>query len=244
MRYALCLHGLIGSLDGKSGASGSCLDVLDLAYKHLSKYILGENNIDIFIHSWDIEYATEILEKFKPIKSNIEIQKQFKKEKRINNHYSRWYSFMQSVNLKTEYENNNGFKYDGVMVSRFDVAWLQYLNFSEYDMDYFYVSQWTRNNKIRKEENKLKDIWFLSSSNNINKFSNLYLMLDKYNQIESLKHRALGISSHYLAKYHCDKNDLKIKKILKLDERKNGIINLKNSDYSLIRHKYSKQKIL
>jgi len=244
MRYALCLHGLIGSLDGKSGASGSCLDVLDLAYKHLSKYILGENNIDIFIHSWDIEYATEILEKFKPIKSNIEIQKQFKKEKRINNHYSRWYSFMQSVNLKTEYESENNLKYDGVMVSRFDVAWLKHIEFNKYDMDYFYVSQWYKSNKIRKDESKIKDIWFLSSSKNINEFSNLYLMLDKYNNIKSLKHEELGISSHYLAKHHCDINKLEIKKILKLDEGKSGVINVKNSDYSLIRHIYANKNNL
>ena len=69
-------------------------------------------------------------------------------------------------------------------------------------------------------------------------------MLNNYNQIKSLEHETLGISSHYLAKYHCDKNNLKIKKILKLDEGKGGIINIKNSDYSLIRHKYSKQKII
>tara|TARA_R110001592_G_scaffold192795_12_gene439821 strand:+ start:7809 stop:8582 length:774 start_codon:yes stop_codon:yes gene_type:complete len=244
MRYALCLHGLIGSLDGKSGASDSCLDVLDLAYKHLSKYILDKNNIDIFIHSWDVEYTKEILEKFKPIKSNIEIQMQFEGERRIKNHYSRWYSFMQSVKLKTEYENENNFKYDGVMVSRFDVAWLNQIKFNKYNMDYFYVSQWYKGDKIRKDKNKIKDIWFLSSSKNINQFSNLYLMLDDYNKIEKLKHKKLGISSHYLAKYHCDENKLKIKKILKLDEGKRGVINVENSDYSLIRHKYSNKNNL
>ena len=73
MRYALCLHGLLGSLDGKSGASDSSLDVLDLSYNHLEKYILSRNDIDIFIHSWDIGYENEIKQKFKPKRSKIEI---------------------------------------------------------------------------------------------------------------------------------------------------------------------------
>ena len=166
MRYALCLHGLLGSLDGKSGASDSSLDVLDLSYNHLEKYILSRNDIDIFIHSWDIGYENEIKQKFKPKRSKIEIQKRFEGERRVQNHYSRWYSFMESVKLKTKHENENNFKYDGVMVSRFDVAWLKYIEFSNYDMDYFYVSQWYRGDKIRKDENKIKDIWFLSSSKN------------------------------------------------------------------------------
>ena len=242
MRYALCLHGLLGSLDGKSGASDSSLDVLDLSYNHLEKYILSRNDIDIFIHSWDIGYENEIKQKFKPKRSKIEIQKRFEGERRVQNHYSRWYSFMESVKLKTKHEDENNFKYHGVMVSRFDVAWLKYIEFSNYDMDYFYVSQWYRGDKIRKDENKIKDIWFLSSSKNIDEFSTLYYMLDDYNKVESLKHEHLGISSHYLAKHHCDKHKLKIKKILKLDERKNGIINVKSSDYSLIRHKYSNKK--
>ena len=245
MRYALCLHGLVGNTVTKSGSDNSSNCVLSLSYKHLEKHILRFNNIDIFIHSWDKGFEKDIVKTFKPKKYIIEEQKKFEvnnnyseSKKRVHNHYSRWFSFMRSVDIKSSYEKEKGIIYDGVMVSRFDVAWLTDLDFSIYDMNYFYASKWYRGDKERKDKNKVKDIWFFSSSKNIDKFSNLYHSIDIYNSDKSLRHEKLGISSHYMAVKHCREVGLDLRRVLRLDEKKGGLCAPDSSDYVLIRHLY------
>jgi len=58
MKVALCLHGLVGStknvsydrdesdFDGKKLCTG-------LASRDWKKYIIDENDVDVFIHSWE-----------------------------------------------------------------------------------------------------------------------------------------------------------------------------------------------
>jgi hypothetical protein len=128
--------------------------------------------------------------------------------KRLENYswrtYSRWYSSKKAIALKSEYEKENNFKYDTVMITRLDVGFFTDLDFSKYDMNYFYASN--RNDAATKEHDyqanyknhcegiEFMDLWFFSNSDNMDKFAKLY------DEIESYK-----ISPHRSSKQHVDK---------------------------------------
>lgn len=67
MKIALCLSGLVGSLE--RFGEGDSID-LSLAYNHFKKHIFNiNNNVDIFIHSWSTESEEEICDLYKPTRS-------------------------------------------------------------------------------------------------------------------------------------------------------------------------------
>lgn len=111
--------------------------------------------------------------------------------------FSRWYSNKTVLNLKDEYENTNGFKYDCVMVIRLDVGFYTPLDFSSYDMTSFYASNWndypieSNNYTVNQKNHNLGkgflDFWFFSNSSNMSKFSELY---DQINNYHVSPHRA------------------------------------------------------
>ena len=112
------------------------------------------------------------------------------REKELFRACSRWYSSKKSLGLKIEYEKENGFKYDAVMITRLDVGFFTELVFDKYDLKYFYASH--RNDAAQKstnykanymnydEGNTLLDLWFFSNSDNMDKFSLLYDYIDNY----------------------------------------------------------------
>ncbi|NCF71471.1 MAG: hypothetical protein GWP59_07200, partial [Chlamydiales bacterium] len=103
---------------------------------------------------------------------------------------SRWYSTKKVVELKKQYERKKGFSYDAVMLIRFDLCFFKKIIFSNYDLNYFYASH--RNpvvfkeysieavETIRDEGLALEDLWFFSSSESINAFSELYRSIYDY----------------------------------------------------------------
>ena len=46
---------LPGNIKTKSGLGKSDMDVLLKSFEHYDRHILNKNNIDVFIHCWDIE---------------------------------------------------------------------------------------------------------------------------------------------------------------------------------------------
>jgi hypothetical protein len=104
--------------------------------------------------------------------------------------YSRWYSNKTVLELKKEYEQENDFEYDCVMVMRLDVGFYSQFNFSELDMNNFYASNWNisptqENNNIYDQENHnvgkgFLDFWFISNSKSMDKFSKLYEHITSY----------------------------------------------------------------
>lgn len=117
--------------------------------------------------------------------------------------YSRWYSSMKVVELKKEYEVNNIFTYDCVMVSRLDVVFFTELKFDQYDLDYFYASHWNdagnkKNSYVANRENHyvgkgFLDLWFFSNSKIMDRFGGLYNKLENYDR-----------SPHIAARQHID----------------------------------------
>lgn len=104
--------------------------------------------------------------------------------------YSRWYSNKAVLELKSKYEQENNFEYDCVMVLRLDVGFYTPLDYSAYDMEGFYASNWndypiatnnyTTNNKNHNIGKGFLDFWFFSNSENMNKFSELYDQITNY----------------------------------------------------------------
>jgi hypothetical protein len=240
-RYALCLHGLIGSLQGKSGDKVEPSKVLKLCKEHWKKYILDENNLDVFIFSWNLEEQDKINKSFRPKVAVYSEQKVFDipdwipgEYKRKQNHYSRWYAFYMANELKRVYESENGFTYDIVMNARFDVAWRKPILFDDLNKKYLYVNGWYRKENEKKLiTSKYKDFWFAGSSENMDNFSNLYNKIEEYMADGCPTNPILGISSHFLTKYHAEKLDFDTKFILKSYKS-----NEKLSDAPLIREIY------
>jgi len=149
-KIALCLSGKIGNTLGKSGNHNSEYRVLKKGFEHYERHIMNKNDVDVFIHCWDQELEKETLELYKPKKHKFESQVYFDipdyvkgDPNRKNNHYSRWYSNKVVNELREEYEKENGFKYDFVMTSRFDLAFEVDVDFSNFDKDSFYAGKWS-----------------------------------------------------------------------------------------------------
>ena len=105
--------------------------------------------------------------------------------------FSRWYSNKKVLDLIRSYEIENNFKYDFVLITRLDLGFFKKLDFNELDSKTFYAGY--RNNVPNKKNNfkgdcknefsdlEFNDLWFISSSDNMNKFSKLFNEIFKYN---------------------------------------------------------------
>jgi len=101
---------------------------------------------------------------------------------RFHSFFSRWYSAQQANNLKKEYEKENNFKYDCVFITRYDLLAFEDFVFSDYDMSYFYApfSIWQTRVSGYTVATSINDLWFFSSSDQIDEFSKVFLDMGKY----------------------------------------------------------------
>lgn len=126
---------------------------------------------------------------------------------------SRWHSTKKVIELKKEYENEESFKYDCVMISRFDIIFKKSIEFKNLDYNYFYVSPRTHKDK----DTAYHDIWFLSNSKNIDKLTTLYDNIFKYSPRPTIASRQ-----------HIDRV---------IGANKVKFMFIKGKDYNLIRYK-------
>lgn len=214
MKVALCLQGLsIGSNDkGNSVDSHNCMDLM---YKN----IIEPNNADVFIHTWNTNDNSiqKLKQIYKPKKSLFEEQIMFDE---MNSKYhstkSRWYSQMKSIELKKQYEQENKFIYDFVLISRFDCFYKTLINFSTLNSTNFYASNW----KLPHSIDGFLDYWFISNSSNMDLFGDLYNKLDSY-----LKFDKIILSNHSLSRHHIRKLGLEPKISYIFDEHKDFKLN-------------------
>jgi len=218
MKIALCFFGLIGSKTGKSyDKLGGTSEVLKKCASSFQDHIINKNNVDIFFHTWDQEFEEELVKHYKPKLFKTEPQKIFSNtvpgpKKRIQAHYSRWYSAKHVNNLKSKYENKNNFKYDLVLSTRFDIVWTTDIIFNNLNKDIFYIPGTTKHQKPWGWphpicNNEINDMWFISNSKNMDDFAQLYDNINPYIQNEKCP-TYLGISNHMLSKHHLNKLNL------------------------------------
>tara|TARA_R110001583_G_scaffold194636_3_gene366050 strand:+ start:1467 stop:2897 length:1431 start_codon:yes stop_codon:yes gene_type:complete len=100
---------------------------------------------------------------------------------------SRWCANKKVVELKKQYEEDNSFKYDIVIVSRYDLWFGHIFPLDQLEKGYFYASQRTNGDTLRDDhEYALQDLLFLGDSELVDKFYTLYDYIPDY-AIESPK---------------------------------------------------------
>lgn len=157
MRIALSFRGKIGNLNGRDG-EGELID-LNVTYNHLRKHILEKYETDIFINCIN-ENKEEIKDKlnsvFNPIYLEVENQKKFgisreislieMKDEAYNGNtlgqtlrvISEKYSMFKCLKAVENYEDNNNFNYDFVILLRLDQIFLKDIKFEELDKNLIY----------------------------------------------------------------------------------------------------------
>ncbi len=253
MRVALCLYGLVGSDRGKSyDKKGGTDEVLKECSNSFQKHIINKNNTDVFFHTWDYEFEKELVKNYTPKLYKTEPQKVFENTvsgptKRVQAHYSKWYSTKAVNDLRQKYEADNNFKYDFVITSRFDMIWTVDVICANLNKDIFYIPGTTKgkvpwgwpNNKSGTDY-EIDDLWCISNSKNMDDFSLLYNHINDY----IIKEKCPvwnSISNHMLSVYHLKKLKLlpnKTKRLLCGPELPN---NTGYSDYQLYRTFLKKQ---
>ena len=196
MKLALCLHGKYNNrLSTSSGDNGA---------QYIKEVILDkypDYEIDIFIHSWDVDLEkriTKVYQKFLK-KSVFEPQIDFRKimiESGIDdqlfnlpngqqfrtctNSLSFFYSRKRAIELKRSYEKEQNFKYDIVIASRFDLGQIDQYNgshsykVSEINFNPTLDMSYIYSAMWDQLNCGYADQWFYSNSENINKIANLY----------------------------------------------------------------------
>jgi len=138
MKIALCLHGYYLNAGGaEASLKGS---------KYIKKNIIEENDVDVFVHSWEQEQEVQevILNTYSPKSYTFEKQANFEPElakvdlsyfdegfERSSTMYksnspfqtlSFLYSRQQAVKIKKTFEDSENFSYDCVVIARFDLG--------------------------------------------------------------------------------------------------------------------------
>ena len=224
MRIAYTLNGLIGGFGnsknmnvdlGNYGSESSL--VLRYVSKYLKKYVLDNNDVDIFVFSWQVDKEEELKKCLNPKKMklipqiNFEIPEHIKgtNDKRVMAHYSRWYGVKEVMKLKREYEEENNFKYDLVVNARFDLCYNKPFDFSSLPTNEFHIPihpdkihyGWPTNSA------EILDHIFASSSETMDRYSNLFDKLDEYTLPDQCP-RWNTISNHFLMVWHLWKLNL------------------------------------
>lgn len=235
MKIALCYHGIAKGTNFKEGG-------LPVGYAKefelISQNLIDKNtehDFDIFLHSWSREYEGEIVEKMKPKAFLFEESRVFKKVspylrvketikkwlgkgyeyKRLNNIYSRWYSFYKVCELVTQYDKEG---YDLVIVTRFDMCLLHPLVLDGLDLEKVYSGDWRffyneKGNEVEEpyykdlapenidvvqkgypfDDEGLQDFFFIAPSEYmLNEFGRIFFELKKLV-------RKYGMSNHLIA---------------------------------------------
>ena len=225
LKVAICLSGLIGSTS--KGGGGDTID-FKLAKKYFDKNLINDYvDVSFFFHCWNNKYEKEILELYRP--KNYLFEKPLKKESNITSRdygiISNNYSKLKVNELKKEYEIEKNLIYDYVILTRFDILILKKLDYKTLKNDNFYVigpkvHHHKKCNCLFCNESDpnhcLNDLFFLSSSKSMDKFSKAYYHLAEY----GLK------SNHIITKKHLIKTNLY--------ENINYIFQLKANKYNTI----------
>jgi len=201
MKIALCLHGLFNSL---TDSTSNGID----GYEHIKKNILMKGNVDVFIHSWDVNNVDEIIDLYSPKKYIIEKQKDFNDIiiSRGLNQLKNTPRPLQSV-LSHLYSVTEAFKllygtnenYDVVIKGRFDLGRInrntsgpnrynqfpvQCINFdSNIETNKIYMANW--------DHFKMgpPDMWFYGSKIIMEEFTMLFSLLEKQLYLNSEFHK-------------------------------------------------------
>jgi len=192
MKIALCLSGQPRYIEE--------------GYYFINKYLLNKYDIDVFIHTWwddsfknnefnftnikrnslyDEDAIIKLVKYYNPKKIIHEPQILFETFNNVNYEsvnpisvFSMFYSIKQSNELKKSYEQENNFLYDLVIRCRLDIVFGRFnLKLENMDSNYMYVGGEHHYGNYPYYPN---DHFCISSSENMDYYSNLYDKLEIY----------------------------------------------------------------
>lgn len=140
----------------------------------LQKNLHNFEEYDVFIHTWQGPLSSDVY-LYQPKDCIIEPQKDVIPADfnlRDNSHFvhfSMFYSMRESLRLKSEYENKNGFKYDVVLRTRFDIGLETPLDLTAFDVKKGVYSPDVCGNSL-----VISDWFNFGSSENIDTYSLIY----------------------------------------------------------------------
>jgi hypothetical protein len=198
MKIALCLHGLFNSATDDTSLG------LD-AYEYIKKHILSKGDVDVFVHSWDVDKKELIKNLYNPKLSLFEPQKDFSDliiERQLGNLkdaprspqtiFSHFYSIQKSFELL----DMSGESYDIVIKSRFDLSRInrdsakhhptpaQFINFqTDIVNDKLYQAFWLY------FDQGPSDIWFYGSQQIMKPFLTIFDELAQHMILDSEYHK-------------------------------------------------------
>ena len=212
MRIALCLSGKAGNAN-KYAQGEETMDLAKIGHRHFKENLLDLNNADVFMHCWDKQFKDELIEMYNPKGYIFQEQVDFGSQYNLRQFCikSKAYSNMRVLEVLEKYEKKYNFKYDAVILTRFDLALQRPVDLKNESLE---LSNFYHNGPdplhIESPENCVKvccdpksphyaigDLILISNSDNMKKFSNLYHYIDSYN-INSF---------HVSARIHIDKLD-------------------------------------
>ncbi len=244
MKIALCLSGKAGNAN-KYVQGEETLELAKIGFKHFKENLIDQNDVDVFIHSWDKQFKDELIEMYQP-KGCI-----FQKQVQFGDHYnlrqfcikSKAYSNMRALEVLEKYEKKHNFEYDAVMLTRFDLAIQRPINLESenLELDNFYHNG-PDPLHIKSPESCVKaccdpksphyaigDLVLLANSKNMKSFSKMYYHVDAYN-INSF---------HVSARMHIENLNLSRKTFLFCNKSNFvGYNGIEDGDVTLVRWAY------
>ena len=201
MKVALCLHGMF---DSPMDTTSNGID----GREYIQKHIIDKGDVDVFIHSWDLEKQGLIEAIYQPKKAIFEPQKDFSeliRERGLDklegcprspqSVLSHLYSVSEV--MKLPFQTNE--RYDVVVKARFDLGRInrntsgpglgnpypvQCINFNpNVEADKLYNANWNHFHMGPA------DMWFYGSETVMNNFKNLYQSLEEQMVIDSDFHK-------------------------------------------------------
>jgi len=203
MKIAILLSGVLGTANKFGTDEDLDYSISYKHFKKHILDANPEHEIDVFAHSWSVEHEKGVCDLYKPKKHLFEDQILFDFEYTIGDYnrtgpryradrgeyygtyrgmdslrfhsmFSKWYSVHAVNELKKQYEEENDFKYDFVMTTRYDLAYMKDVKFSDYYKDFFYLL-----GPDGGHEKGCNDLWFFSNSEAIDLFSRMYHFVSK-----------------------------------------------------------------
>lgn len=235
-RIAICFHGLSYGVNFKKGG----LPVtFDKGLETFHRNVVNHNkdfSFDVFFHSWSNPLEETIKQKYSPVDFVFEpskklvklnfwqktysllraLKNQDKEYSRYNNIYSRWHSFQKAVSLAEAYSKEKNVTYDYILVLRFDMVFINAIDFSKADLNSFICGKWIgyhdgRNfvaddavRYINKQDYSIKERGYPHNDEGLQDFffgADMPFMKEFSNIFFELKHliRRVGLSSHKIA---------------------------------------------
>lgn len=161
-----------------------------IGHEYIRKNLLDVYDVDVFYHTWsnDTTNFAEIEKLYKPklfkVETPLSVPELYEKKfpripgPRFPAYFtvSAFCSIYTANFFKTQYELENNFVYDWVVRIRFDYALNGQPDFLSLDNSKLYIP----NCRMVPERNFGNDQFAISSSKNIDKYSNTYIYLDQF----------------------------------------------------------------